>query len=111
MKADREIFTSELQDQMADAAQTTARAYVHLQHIRHLEKGDSAQGGRQSLPAEEFIGDKAKEKEKKLSAEIAIMEPILRFLQLLCENHNRDLQVSYFFWNFGKQVLLVTFEV
>lgn len=23
------------------------------------------------------------------------MEPILRFLQLLCENHNRDLQVSF----------------
>ncbi|RWS27298.1 inositol 1:4:5-trisphosphate receptor-like protein, partial [Leptotrombidium deliense] len=28
----------------------------------------------------------------KLPAEIAIMQPILRFLQLLCENHNRDLQ-------------------
>lgn len=79
---------------MADAASTTARAYIHLQHIRHLEKGDSGAGGRQSLPAEEFIGERAMEKEKKkLSAEIAIMEPILRFLQLLCENHNRDLQV------------------
>lgn len=26
---------------------------------------------------------------------VLIMEPILRFLQLLCENHNRDLQVGY----------------
>lgn len=25
---------------------------------------------------------------------VLIMEPILRFLQLLCENHNRDLQVG-----------------
>ena len=25
---------------------------------------------------------------------VTIMEPILRFLQLLCENHNRDLQVT-----------------
>lgn len=25
---------------------------------------------------------------------VLIMRPILRFLQLLCENHNRDLQVS-----------------
>lgn len=25
---------------------------------------------------------------------VTIMEPILRFLQLLCENHNRDLQVA-----------------
>ena len=24
---------------------------------------------------------------------VSIMQPILRFLQLLCENHNRDLQV------------------
>lgn len=28
-----------------------------------------------------------------MSAVITIMQPILRFLQLLCENHNRDLQV------------------
>ena len=28
----------------------------------------------------------------RLSPKIAIMQPILRFLQLLCENHNRDLQ-------------------
>ena len=27
--------------------------------------------------------------EKKLPPEVAIMTPILRFLQLLCENHNR----------------------
>jgi hypothetical protein len=28
-----------------------------------------------------------------LPAEVAILEPILRFLQLLCENHNATLQV------------------
>jgi hypothetical protein len=45
---------------------------------------------------EDALADKAnREKdEKKLPSQIAIMEPILRFLQLLCENHNRDLQVS-----------------
>lgn len=37
----------------------------------------------------------AREKEeRRLPPQIAIMEPILRFLQLLCENHNRDLQVD-----------------
>uniref|UniRef100_A0AAY4DM11 Inositol 1,4,5-trisphosphate receptor n=1 Tax=Denticeps clupeoides TaxID=299321 RepID=A0AAY4DM11_9TELE len=30
--------------------------------------------------------------ETQMSAAITIMKPILRFLQLLCENHNRDLQ-------------------
>ena len=26
---------------------------------------------------------------------VAVVHPILRFLQLLCENHNKDLQVSF----------------
>ena len=38
--------------------------------------------------------DKAKEKEEehKLAPKISIMKPILRFIQLLCENHNLYLQ-------------------
>ena len=38
--------------------------------------------------------DKAKEKEEenKLTPKITIMKPILRFIQLLCENHNLYLQ-------------------
>ena len=28
------------------------------------------------------------------SNEVMLMKPIMRFLQLVCENHNRDLQVS-----------------
>ena len=35
---------------------------------------------------------KEKEEETKLSPKVSVMKPILRFLQLLCENHNRDLQ-------------------
>ena len=31
--------------------------------------------------------------ETQMSASITIMRPILRYLQLLCENHNSDLQV------------------
>ena len=48
---------------------------------------------------EDALADKMnKEKEeKKVPTQIAIMEPILRFLQLLCENHNRDLQVFSLF--------------
>ena len=40
-----------------------------------------------------MLAEKRKEErdssEKKLPPEVAIMTPILRFLQLLCENHNR----------------------
>lgn len=42
--------------------------------------------------AEKVDRAKEKEEETKLSPKVAIMKPILRFLQLLCENHNRDLQ-------------------
>lgn len=31
--------------------------------------------------------------EGQLSPKVLVMQPILRFLQLLCENHNRELQV------------------
>lgn len=37
-------------------------------------------------------GERVQSSEMGLS--VLIMQPILRFLQLLCENHNRDLQVS-----------------
>ena len=33
-----------------------------------------------------------KEEEQQLSLKVSVMQPILRFLQLLCENHNRTLQ-------------------
>lgn len=34
------------------------------------------------------------EVEMEMGPAVTIMKPILRFLQLLCENHNQDLQVS-----------------
>ena len=39
--------------------------------------------------------DRVKEKQddNALSAKVMVMVPILRFLQLLCENHNAQLQV------------------
>lgn len=35
------------------------------------------------------------EVEVEMGPSVCIMKPILRFLQLLCENHNQDLQVNY----------------
>jgi len=35
----------------------------------------------------------AEKEEGQLSPKVLVMQPILRFLQLLCENHNRELQV------------------
>ncbi len=41
----------------------------------------------------EIIGAEEALEETHMSPAIAIMKPILRYLQLLCENHNSDLQV------------------
>uniref|UniRef100_A0A670XWA4 Inositol 1,4,5-trisphosphate receptor n=1 Tax=Pseudonaja textilis TaxID=8673 RepID=A0A670XWA4_PSETE len=44
-----------------------------------------------SVEGAQSVADKNKD-ELEMSPVITIMQPILRFLQLLCENHNRDLQ-------------------
>jgi inositol 1,4,5-triphosphate receptor type 1 len=44
--------------------------------------------------AEKLERHRDKEEQNKLSGKVLVMQPILRFLQLLCENHNRYLQVS-----------------
>lgn len=41
----------------------------------------------------EIIGAEEALEETQMSPAITIMKPILRYLQLLCENHNSDLQV------------------
>ncbi|XP_044006892.1 inositol 1,4,5-trisphosphate receptor isoform X3 [Aphidius gifuensis] len=53
-------------------------------------------------PLDDVLGDKLERQraentknerdESSLSTKVLVMQPILRFLQLLCENHNRDLQ-------------------
>jgi formate dehydrogenase maturation protein FdhE len=46
----------------------------------------------EDLLAEKADRAKEREEENKLSPKVAVMKPILRFLQLLCENHNRQMQ-------------------
>lgn len=46
--------------------------------------GPSLRGGHE-------VGERVQSNE--MGTSVLIMQPILRFLQLLCENHNRDLQV------------------
>ncbi len=44
-----------------------------------------------------FFSSRTQNRRHKLAFEIRIMQPILRFLQLLCENHNPEFQVCEFF--------------
>ncbi|XP_062921619.1 inositol 1,4,5-trisphosphate receptor type 3 isoform X1 [Mobula hypostoma] len=43
-------------------------------------------------PMKKSVDNEHQQKENEMSAAVAVMQPILRFLQLLCENHNSNLQ-------------------
>ncbi|XP_045847750.1 inositol 1,4,5-trisphosphate receptor type 1 isoform X1 [Meles meles] len=78
-------ITEEVRDQLLEASAATRKAFSTFRREAdpddHYQSGESAQA----------TADKTKD-ELEMSAVITIMQPILRFLQLLCENHNRDLQ-------------------
>ena len=82
-----------MRDQLDDAALTTSKAFSLVRSQRPQDDSDNSQA--QTVSIDDMLSDKTKDKDdKKMSPEIAVMQPILRLLQLLCENHNRDLQVS-----------------
>ena len=93
------IFVTEsLQEELNQAALSTTQAYANA---RNLSSGDDSVLGMPYIPGggtlEELLSEKVdrhrdKEDPSKLSQKIIVMQPVLRFLQLLCENHNRDLQ-------------------
>jgi inositol 1,4,5-triphosphate receptor type 1 len=90
-----------MKDQLDDAAVGTTKAFNQIRNFRgSSEDGEGAAGagGGHASPGAAAAGDeaqldKSKTKERKMAPEVALMQPILRFLQLLCENHNHDLQV------------------
>lgn len=95
VKQNGDVVMTELSGQMEDAAAATTKAYANLRHLRHMEKRDSSNTNSQvnAVVSDEVITERVKEKEDTLSATLLIMQPIFRFLQLLCENHNSELQV------------------
>uniref|UniRef100_A0A493TA00 Inositol 1,4,5-trisphosphate receptor n=1 Tax=Anas platyrhynchos platyrhynchos TaxID=8840 RepID=A0A493TA00_ANAPP len=78
-------ITEEVRDQLLEASAATRKAYSTYR--READSDDHYSAGEGAQPA----ADKNKD-DLEMSAVISIMQPILRFLQLLCENHNRDLQ-------------------
>jgi inositol 1,4,5-triphosphate receptor type 1 len=51
---------------------------------------------------EQVERSREKEEDRQLSVKVSVMQPILRFLQLLCENHNKQLQ-NLLRWGFSNQ--------
>lgn len=85
--------SEEIREQLADAATHTSKAYGAVRRGREPDSdADPAK-----MPA---VGDIAGfSSSSKLDAKgamapvVMVMKPILRLLQLLCENHNLELQV------------------
>uniref|UniRef100_A0A8D2Q957 Inositol 1,4,5-trisphosphate receptor n=1 Tax=Varanus komodoensis TaxID=61221 RepID=A0A8D2Q957_VARKO len=78
-------ITEEARDQLVEASCATRKAYNTYRREADPDDHYSTADGAPTT------ADKNKD-ELEMSVVITIMQPILRFLQLLCENHNRDLQ-------------------
>lgn len=81
------VVTEEVREQLLEASTATKKAFTAYR--REVDSDEHLGGGEVSTSS----GDKNQD-ENEMSVTITIMQPILRLMQLLCENHNRELQVS-----------------
>ncbi|XP_075966966.1 inositol 1,4,5-trisphosphate-gated calcium channel ITPR1 isoform X3 [Anarhichas minor] len=79
------VMTEDVREQLLEASTATKKAFNSYRREADPEDHFNSADGHPST------GDKNQD-EGEMSFVIVIMQPILRFLQLLCENHNRDLQ-------------------
>lgn len=84
------MVTEEVKEQLIKASAITKKAYTTYRREAEAEEHQAAAEG-----APVPTPDKSQDEEE-MSVIITIMQPILRLMQLLCENHNRDLQVSHY---------------
>ncbi|XP_022655647.1 inositol 1,4,5-trisphosphate receptor type 1-like isoform X5 [Varroa destructor] len=100
------VVNEELKQELEEAAQDTSKGYQQIRQSGAVAGVGAAVDNDtnayvQMSPSEEQADGKAGigqrgtggvEDEPALHPSIAVMKPILRFLQLLCENHNQSLQ-------------------
>ena len=92
----------DMRGQLKEASSVTSKAFCAFR--KELDPDLEGLGHNSEL-----IGlDDALEETQVMSPAITIMKPILRYLQLLCENHNLDLQVlaPAFFVTESKKLIL-----
>uniref|UniRef100_H2MBM2 Inositol 1,4,5-trisphosphate receptor n=1 Tax=Oryzias latipes TaxID=8090 RepID=H2MBM2_ORYLA len=82
----RETPLPEVKEQLVEASTVTKKAYTTYRREAEAEEHQAAADG-SPIPTVDKSQD-----EGEMSVIITIMQPILRLMQLLCENHNRDLQ-------------------
>lgn len=95
LKSNGIVITDEFRDELNNAGIATARAFATARNFSGGEEclANSGTGNAlEDILAEKLEKHKDKDQREKLSPKVLVMQPILRFLQLLCENHNPDLQ-------------------
>lgn len=88
------VITDELREELNQVAVSNAQVYANMQN--GLAPGEDMANNALEDISEKLDRNKSSAPEVdegQLSPKVLVMQPILRFLQLLCENHNRELQV------------------
>lgn len=85
--------SEEIREQLADAATHTIKAYAAVRRGR--EPDTDADPVKMSAVGDiaGFSCSSKLDAKGAIAPVVMVMKPILRLLQLLCENHNHDLQV------------------
>merc|ERR1719317_1725920 len=91
------VLTEEGREELDQSALATQQAFAAVRGglatgFEEASGLPSLTPGLEDLLAEKVEKSREKEEEQHLSLKVSVMQPILRFLQLLCENHNRTLQ-------------------
>ncbi|XP_011870185.1 PREDICTED: inositol 1,4,5-trisphosphate receptor isoform X3 [Vollenhovia emeryi] len=90
------VITDEMHDELNQVAASNAQAYANMRN--GFAPGEDAANNALDDLSEKSDRNKndsssgGEKEEGQLSPKVLVMQPILRFLQLLCENHNRELQ-------------------
>ncbi|XP_058465064.1 inositol 1,4,5-trisphosphate receptor isoform X4 [Malaya genurostris] len=98
------VITDEFKEELQNAALMTQQSYLNAKNLATVSDGTNSENGDENalmsigssaledILAEKLEKHKDKDENNKLSNKVLVMQPILRFLQLLCENHNPELQ-------------------
>ncbi|KAG7164639.1 Inositol 1-4,5-trisphosphate receptor-like [Homarus americanus] len=90
------VMTDEIREELSVAASVTSQAYTNIKAGNTGDDNSSCLGLHTMEEVGENFGGRGNKESiadnPKLSPKIAVMQPVLRFLQLLCENHNLFLQ-------------------
>ncbi|XP_062709131.1 inositol 1,4,5-trisphosphate receptor isoform X4 [Aedes albopictus] len=98
------VITDEFKEELQNAALVTQQSYINARNLAAASDGTNSENGDdnalmsigtsalEDILAEKLEKHKDKDENNKLSNKVLVMQPILRFLQLLCENHNPELQ-------------------